>query len=571
MSDDKKQQVLTLGRLGWSLRDIEDAVQVRRETASGYLKAAGIAVREPRQRRLPPVGSNPAGGKEVSTDLGADATANPASGEEVSTDFGADASAHPASGKEVSTDLGADALTKPVRSGDVSNDSVVVIARPAPPERSPIASACEAHRDFIEAALRVGRNAKVIWQDLVTQHGFSAGYASVKRFARKQRGVQTPEERVVIETGPGREAQVDYGEGPMVRHPESGKYRRTRLFVMTLGFSRKSVRLLVWASSSRVWAELHEQAFRRLGGATATVVLDNLREGVLKPDVYDAQLNPLYRDVLAHYGATALPCRVRDPDRKGKVEAGVNYGQQAVKGLRFETLEAAQKYLDGWEARWADTRIHGTTKRQVAAMFADERPHLLPLPVEPFRFYAYGERVVHLDGCVEVGAAYYHAPPGWIGRTMHVQWDGLRVRLLDKANGILQREYVVEKRGGRRVREEDRPQQTPKATLYLISELGRAGDSIATLADLIRQKHGDEDCIRKLQGMRSLVKQYGAASVDEASAALLELGLHDYRSLRRYLERRPSAPLSLAQVDPLIRQLTHYRDLIEQKTQGDSK
>jgi transposase len=314
----------------------------------------------------------------------------------------------------------------------VSTDPAAPIAAMAgTPDRSPTASACEPHRDLIEAASRVGRNAKAIWQHLVTQHGFGGGYASVKRFVRKQRGVQTPEERVVLETAPGREAQVDYGEGPMMRHPETGKYRRTRLFVMTLGFSRKAVRLLTWSSSSRIWAELHEQAFRRLGGATATVVLDNLREGVLKPDVYDVydpQLNPLYRDVLAHYGVTALPCRVRDPDRKSKVESGVGHVQRTpLKGLRFETLEDAQRYLDEWEARWADTRIHGTTKRQVAAMFADERPHLLP-PVEPFRFYSNGARIVHLDGCVEVGAAYYHAPPDWIGHTVHVQWDGLRVQ-----------------------------------------------------------------------------------------------------------------------------------------------
>ena len=530
MSDDKKQQVLTLGRLGWSLREIEGAVHVRRETASSYLKAAGIAVRPPRTRRPP-------------------APAKPASGEGVSTGSAAGDGSKPASGEGVSTD--------PAATNAVT------------PDHSPVASACEPYRDFIEAALRVGRNAKAIWQDLVSQHGFTGRYASVKRFARKQRGMQTPEERVVIETAPGREAQVDYGEGPMVRHPETGKYRRTRLFVMTLGFSRKSVRILVWASSSRTWAELHEQAFRGLGGATATVVLDNLREGVLKPDVYDPELNPLYRDVLAHYGATALPCRVRDPDRKGKVESGVNYAQRTLHGLRFENLEDAQRYLDEWESRWADTRIHGTTKRQVAAMFADEQPHLLSLPVEPFRFYMYGERIVHLDGCVEVGSAYYHAPPGWIGRAVHVQWDGFRVRLLDKHSGSLLREYVVQKPGGRRVRDEDRPKQTPKSTAHLLGELTRAGTHVATLVEQMRRKHGDEDVIRKLQGVRSLVKRYGAACVDEASAAVLELGLHDYRSLRRYLERRPTAPLSLAQVDPIIRQLTHYRDLIEQKTQGD--
>ena len=106
------------------------------------------------------------------------------------------------------------------------------------------------------------------------------------------------------------------------------------------------------------------------------VVLDNLREGVLSPDIYDPGLNPLYRDVLAHYGVTALPCKVRDPDRKGKVEAGVAHAQKTpLKGKKFESLEEAQAYLDHWEEHWADKRIHGRTKRQVAAMFAEEKPY----------------------------------------------------------------------------------------------------------------------------------------------------------------------------------------------------
>ncbi len=67
-------------------------------------------------------------------------------------------------------------------------------------------------------------------------------------------------------------------------------------------------------------------------------------------------------------------------------------------------------------------------------MFAEERPALLPLPVEPFRYYQYGERTVHLDGCVEVEAAYYGAPPGWIGRRVQVQWDSRQVRLLEPAD-----------------------------------------------------------------------------------------------------------------------------------------
>ena len=117
-----------------------------------------------------------------------------------------------------------------------------------------------------------------------------------------------------------------------------------------------------------------------------------------KSDIYDPSLNPLYRDVLEHYGVVALPCQVRDPDRKGKVEAGVGHAKKTpLKGKRFESLEEAQAYLDYWEEHWADTRIHGTTKRQVAAMFAEEKPWLQALPLEPFRYYQYGDRTVHLE------------------------------------------------------------------------------------------------------------------------------------------------------------------------------
>ena len=138
------------------------------------------------------------------------------------------------------------------------------------PARAPSASACEPYRELIAEALGRGRNAMAIWQDLVDDHGFPARYASVRRFVVTLRGAAPAEARVVITTAPGEEGQVDYGDGPMVRDPSTGKYRRMRLFVLTLGCSRKCVRLLTWRSSAQIWAELHEQAFRRLGGTVAS-------------------------------------------------------------------------------------------------------------------------------------------------------------------------------------------------------------------------------------------------------------------------------------------------------------
>ena len=405
-----------------------------------------------------------------------------------------------------------------------------------------------------------------IWQDLVADHGFHAGYLTVQRFVRKLRGNQPAQARAVIFTPPGEEGQVDYGnKGPMVRDARTGKYRRTRLFVLTLGYSRKAVRLLTFQSSSRIWAELHEKAFRRLGGTPRLIVLDNLKEGVLTPDFYDPTLNPLYRDVLAHYNVVPLPCRIQDPDRKGKVESGVGHAQKTpLKGKRFESLEEAQAYLDRWETHCADTRIHGTTKRQVAAMFAEEKPFLQPLPLEPFRYYQHGQRVVHLDGCVEVEAAYYGLPPGWIGRLVRVQWDEIFVRILDPKTGQLLREHVRQKRGWHRIQEQDLSPRRPWKVSQLLLRAEHAGSQIGALCHHIYQHQGQLG-VRRIQGVLALGKKYGTAATDDACAAALEMGVREYRFVRRYLERIPQ--LSLRQVDPLIRELVHYRDLIQQKTQ----
>ena len=126
LSDEKKQQVLVLGKLGWPLRRIEKATGVRRETAADYLKAAGIVVNGPGR---PSSISKPA--IRVATDSDA---AKPANEEGVTTDF-----------------IRCFAEKAPI---------------PLPP--STIPSACEPFREFIEAGINKGRNAVAIWQDLVT-------------------------------------------------------------------------------------------------------------------------------------------------------------------------------------------------------------------------------------------------------------------------------------------------------------------------------------------------------------------------------------------------------------------
>jgi hypothetical protein len=200
-------------------------------------------------------------------------------------------------------------------------------------------------------------------------------------------------------------------------------------------------------------------------------------------------------------------------------------------------------------------------------MFAEEKPFLQPLPIEPFRYYQYGERTVHLDGCVEVERAYCGSPPGWIGRQVKVQWDALRVRILDPRTHQLLREHLRQFPGNYRINDEDRSHKSPLSTVHLLARAAKAGIHIGQLCQAIYRNEAELG-IRRILGVVALAKKHGAAAVDDACAAALDLGVENHRFVRRYLERHPQLPLR--HIDPLIRQLTEYGDLIDLKSKEKS-
>ena len=177
---------------------------------------------------------------------------------------------------------------------------------------------------------------------------------------------------------------------------------------------------------------------------------------------------------------------------------------------------------------------------------------------------------MHLDGCVEVEAAYYSLPPGWIGRLVKVQWDELHVRILHPNTSQLLREHLRQKRGGYRIQEEDHAKKMPLSTAQLLRRAEHAGAPIGKFCQLIYQQQGEMG-IRRILGVFSLMRKYGVAAVEDACATAMDIGVHEYRFVRRYLERRPHPQMFLRQIDPLIRQLTEYRDFINLKTKESTE
>ena len=555
----EQETILSLLRLGWSRRRIARETGHRRETitrygvAAGLLAPAPIADSKPASEAEVPADSEPASEAEVPTE------SEPATAAEVPAD------SKPAIAAEVPAD------SKPAIAAEVPADSrpsiaAEVLTGPAAATPAKSRSSCEGHRAFITAEIAKGRNGTAIFQDLVEHHGYEGSYDAVKRFVRPLVS-RTPKLSCRFETLPGQEAQVDYGEGAPTGDARSGKYRKPRLFVLSLSFSRHAFRKVVWRSSQQAWCELHEEAFAHFGGTPEWIRLDNLKEGVIEPDIYDPELNKLYAALLKHYNIIALPCRPYAPDLKGKVESQVSYAQgTALKGKRFELIDDQNAHLMHWDERWASTRIHGTTKRQVREMFEEERPALKPLPAARFEYYRIVERRVAFDGHIEVDGAYYSSPSRYVGTTVIVHAGRFFIRLIDPINHQLFREHPVTGKGMRRTVEADLPKQTPPQVEKLVARIATIGQACGTFARALETERGAL-ALRSLFGVLDLARKYGPEALERACTMANAANSSRYRFLRTYLQHH-AQPKPLAQRNRIIGNINTYVDHVKTLTKS---
>jgi transposase len=413
----------------------------------------------------------------------------------------------------------------------------------------------------IEQGLLTGLSAQRIYQDLVAGHGFTGSYDAVKRFVRQlSQRTELPFRR--MECAPAQELQVDFGLGGWV--VEAGKRRRPHLFRAVLSHSRKAYSEVVWRQTSESFLRCLENAFRYFGGVTATVVIDNLKAGVLQADWYDPELNPKLEEFARHYGTVILPTKPAMPRHKGKIESGVKYAQNnAVKGRTFESLTGQNAHLADWEKNVSDTRIHGTTRRQVGKLFEEvERAALQPLPASLFPVFEEAVRTVHRDGYVEFKKAYYSAPPEYVGRQI---WVRQQTRLLRLYNS--RREQI-----GLHALAEPGKFTTDPAHLhsrkrhiiergvdYLLDRCRLIGPLTGIWAQAMHQTRGPQS-LRVMQGLLQLAEKHPAAELEKAAGIATHHGTWRLRDLKRLL----ALPGNVMQMDfleshPLIRSLEAYR------------
>ena len=459
-----------------------------------------------------------------------------------------------------------------------------VIAGPVPPDPPKCTtptkviagsrSSCEGLRDVIAPMLELGLSAQRIYQDLVAGHGFGGSYPSVSRYVARLKASE-PERVWRIECGPGEELQVDFGVGAPLAGLD-GKTRRTWLFRAVLSHSRKGYSEVVLRQDTDTFLRVIENAVRSFGGVPRLLNFDNLKAAVLKADWYDPAMNPKLADFCRHYGMTPMPCRAYTPQHKGKVERGVGYAKNnALKGRQFASLGEQNAHLQHWEEQVADQRVHGTTRRQVAAVFEEERKSLGPLPASLYESYQEGRRRVHRDSFVEVAKAWYEAPPEFIGRQVWVRWDGRMVRLLNEQMEQIACHVQLEAGKFSRCLGVRGLHGTIKESAdYWRSRAAALGEAAGRWAQRALDARGAE-ALRSIMGLCSWAAKHSATDINAACAKAMDATarLPAFREIKHLLDAGSQAPeqiqMELREADPIIRPLSAYTDFIRRQAPGN--
>ena len=439
--------------------------------------------------------------------------------------------------------------------------------RPPTPRPTRVSQA-QAFEAIIQDKIDQRLTAQRIYQDLVAEQDYSGSYDSIKRYVRKLKA-KTPKLVARLHAAPGEEAQVDFGKAaPTLKN---SRYVRPWLFKMVLSYSRHSYEEVVWTQDVETFVRCHERAFTALGGVPKLIRLDNLKSGVLKANLFDPVLNPVYEAFAKHAGFAPLPCLPRKPEHKGKVESGVGYTKDnALKGKKFESLEEQNAHLRRWNKRWARTRIHGTTKKQVWALFSQvERQTLRPCPLKPFAFFKIGARKVQPDGHIEVARAYYSVPHKYLGQSVVVHFNTQWVKVLSGSEVIA---FHRTKTPGRFSTQkthlpENKCLTTEAYKQWLLTTCRTIGEACHQWAAAALEQR-QQLAFPAIQGVIRLKKKYTPAIIDQACSQALKLASSRYHTvalLCQDTEHEVAAKqqLSFLQEHDMIRPLEDYQKHFE--------
>lgn len=415
--------------------------------------------------------------------------------------------------------------------------------------------AIDAHRERIGEMLK-SNTTQTVWQRLRDEHGLAVSVTSFRRYVWAQFGDVVDESKVTVlrpEVDPGEEAQVDYGLLGSWLDPLAGRVRRVWAFVMVLACSRHMFVRPMIGLDQQAWVTAHVEAFAFFGGVPRRVVPDNLKTGVIKPDLYDPKINRAYAEMAEYYGVLIDPARVRKPKDKARVERPMPYVRDSFwRGREWPSEPAMRAGAIEWSINVAGRRQHRSLEgaSPVSVFRAVEAEALRPLPPRPFELAAWSTPKVGPDCHVKVAKALYSVPWRLIGTRVDARL-GERTAEFYVGAELVKTHPRVER--GRQTDWGDYPPE--KVAFFMRTPTWcrrRAAELGVNVAEVVVQllEGGALHHLRSAQGVVGLADKHGAERLDAACARAVAVGDPSYKTVKGILaagtehdgDETPAAP-----------------------------
>lgn len=422
------------------------------------------------------------------------------------------------------------------------------------------------HEPLVRQLWEKGLTAELIHQRLVEAHQVSVSYPTVARFVS---GYKQTEVFVPVHSTVGEEGQVDFGY--LGRFEKEGQLIKVWVFSFVLSHSRYSYHRLVLDQSVATFIACHIGAFEFFGGVPKTVKIDNLKAGVLASSFYEPLIQQQYSDFLAYYGAAPITARVRRPQDKGKVEAGIKYVKNNfLKGVEHQDYLRLEKELRHWNIQVCNERVHGTTQRIPRQVFEEtERMALSPLPAIRYQLSLYLERKVNAYGHIAYGRNFYSVPYQYTGQVLTLKVSDSLLTVYQQHQQVALHPLSAGK--GEFITQESHkpPYKQSKSKAHYQQKAEQIGPDALTFL-LALQEHQPHHWREMISGVCALSKSFEKALINQACQRALAYGAYSYRAVKNIcqkglLDQEPTdaLPTGLGGYAP---DLSRYDQLIQPKT-----
>jgi hypothetical protein len=408
---------------------------------------------------------------------------------------------------------------------------------------------------------------KTAYEVICERHALSVSYGTFKRFLHTQVSelFKVPS-TCRFETEPGDEMQIDYCKVGLLHDPTTQKRRTVYAFVATLSYSRLKFVEFVYRQDQRSFVGSHLRMFEFFGGVPKRLMIDNLKSGVIKPDLYEPQLNIAYQEMAEHYGCFIDPARVRKPKDKGKVERAVSPVREMFrKNLALEhnmDVARANVLARKWCLEINGVREHGTTHLKPYEVFQNvERHKLMPLPLSHFEVATWKEAKVHPDQFIQFEKKFFAVPQAYIGKTVWVRGTEKLIEIYYNQERIKQFSRTGQSRvfdpkdfpENFQIMLDDRPVQ------HVLERAEVVGPHFKQLLLEVLSPHAKLNYRRAL-ALLNFTRQYSRELVEAAAEVAIPYKLHTPKQFARVLEKLEATEAAPMWISPETQELLREAD-----------